>query len=49
MIIDASALRLLLSVLTGRLDLQEREVLRYLLEEGRVLRRQLHRRRAALA
>jgi putative transposase len=40
-VIDASALQLLLAVLTGWLDRREREGLRYLLEENRVLRRQL--------
>ena len=46
--IDTSALQLLLTLLTGWLDHQEREVLRYLLEENRVLRRQLRRRRLQL-
>jgi hypothetical protein len=45
---NASALQLLLAVLTGWLDRQEREVLRYLVEENRVLRRQLRGRRLQL-
>jgi putative transposase len=48
LVIDASALQLLLAVLTGWLDRQERDVLRYLLEENRVLRRQLRGRRLQL-
>jgi transposase InsO family protein len=40
-VIDASALQLLLMVLTGWLDRREREALAYLVEENRVLRRQL--------
>jgi hypothetical protein len=32
-VVDASVFRLLLTVLTGWLDRQEREVLRYLIEE----------------
>jgi transposase InsO family protein len=47
-VIDASALQLLLAVLTCWLDRREREVLRYLLEENRVLRRQLRGRRVQL-
>ena len=43
--IDASAFQLLLALLTGWLDRQERDVLRYLIEENRVLRRQLRGRR----
>ena len=39
--IDASALQLVLAVLAGWLDCQEREVLRYLIEENRLRRRQL--------
>ena len=46
--IDASAFQLLLTLLTRWLDRQEREVLRYLLEENRVLRRQLRGRRLQL-
>src|SRR5882724_5028923 len=38
---NASALQLLLAVLAGWLDRQDRDVLRYLVEENRVLRRQL--------
>jgi hypothetical protein len=40
-VINASALQLLLAVLTVWLDRQEREILRYLGAENRVLRRQL--------
>ena len=40
-VIDTSAFQLLLTLLTAWLDRQEREALRYLLEENRVLRRQL--------
>jgi hypothetical protein len=40
-VIDVSALRLVLAVVAGWLDRRERETLRYLLEENRVLRRQL--------
>jgi hypothetical protein len=47
-VIDASALQLVLAVLTGWLDRREREVLRYLVEEYRVLRRQLRGRRVQL-
>jgi hypothetical protein len=47
-VIDISAFQLLLTLLTGWLDRQEREVLRYLLEENRVLRRQLSGRRLRL-
>ena len=46
--INASALQLLLAVLIGWLDRQERDVLRYLVEENRVLRRQLRGRRLQL-
>ena len=46
--INASVLQLLLAVLTGWLDRQDREVLRYLVEENRVLRRQLRGRRLQL-
>ena len=46
--IDISAFQLLLTLLTGWLDRQERDVLRYLLEENRVLRRQLRGRRLQL-
>jgi transposase InsO family protein len=44
-VIDPSALRLLLMVLTGWLDRREREALAYLVEENRLLRRQLRGRR----
>jgi hypothetical protein len=47
-VIDASAFQLLLPLLIGWLDRQEREILRYLLEENRVLRRQLRGRRLQL-
>jgi hypothetical protein len=46
---NASALQLLLAILAGWLDRQEREVLRYLVEENRVLRRQLRSRRLQLS
>ena len=36
---------MVLAVLTGRLDRQERQALAYLMEENRVLRRQLGKRR----
>lgn len=45
---DASAFQLLFTLLTGWLDRQERDALRYLLEENRVLRRQLRGRRLQL-
>jgi putative transposase len=48
-VIDVSALPLLLAVLIGWLHRQERDVLRYLLEENRVLRRQLQGRRLQLS
>jgi hypothetical protein len=47
-VIDISTFQLLLTLLTGWLDRQEREVLRYLLEENRVLRQQLQSRRLQL-
>ena len=47
-VMNASALQVLLAVLTGWLDRQEREVLRYLVEENRVLRQQLRGRRLQL-
>jgi len=47
-VIDISAFHLLLRLLTGWLDRQERDVLRYLLQENRVLRRQLRGRRLQL-
>jgi transposase InsO family protein len=40
-VIDASAIQMVLAVLTGWLDRQERLSLAYLIEENRVLRRQL--------
>ena len=43
--IDASALQMVLAVLTGWLDRQERQALAYLIEENRVLRRQLGQQR----
>ena len=43
--IDVSVLRLLLLAITGWLDRQEREALAYLIEENRVLRRQVGQRR----
>jgi len=44
-VIDASALHLVLAVLTGWLDRQERQAIAYLMEENRVLRRQLGQQR----
>jgi hypothetical protein len=44
-VIDASALHMVLAVLTGWLDRQERQALAYLMEENRVLRRQLGQQR----
>jgi hypothetical protein len=44
-VIDPSALQILLTVLTGWLDRQERQAIAYLIEENRVLRRQLRRQR----
>ena len=46
--IDASALQMLLMVLTGWLERREREALAYLIEENRLLRRQLGGRRLRL-
>ena len=43
--IDVSVLRLLLLAITGWLDHREREALAYLIEENRVLRRQVGQRR----
>ena len=48
LVIDASALQMLLMVLTGWLERREREALAYLIEENRLLRRQLGRRRLRL-
>jgi len=47
-VIDVSALQLLLLVLTGWLERREREVIAYLIEENRLLRRQLGGRRLRL-
>jgi putative transposase len=47
-VIDASAFQLLLMVVTGWLARREREVMVYLIEENRCLRRQLGRRRVRL-
>jgi putative transposase len=47
-VIDASALQIVLAVLTGWLDRQERRSLAYLVEENRVLRRQLRGQRLQL-
>jgi hypothetical protein len=44
-VIDASALRILLLTVTDWLDRREREMLAYLIEENRVMRRQLGGRR----
>lgn len=46
--IDVSAFRMLLLIITSWLDRQEREMLAYLIEENRVLRRQLGGRRLRL-
>ena len=46
--IDPSALQMLLLMLTGWLDRREREALTYLIEENRLLRRQLGGRRLRL-
>jgi hypothetical protein len=47
-VIDVSALQMLLLTVTSWLDQREREVLAYLIEENRVLRRQLGGRRLRL-
>jgi putative transposase len=47
-VIDISAVRMLLRVLTGWLDRRDREALRYLIEENRLLRRQLGGKRLRL-
>jgi hypothetical protein len=47
-VIDLSALQMLLIVLTGWLERREREAITYLMEENRVLRRQLGHRRLRL-
>jgi hypothetical protein len=44
-VIDASDLQMVLAVLTAWLDRQERQTLAYLMEENRVLRRQLGQQR----
>ena len=48
MVIDLGALQIVLWVLTGWLDRQEREAIAYLIEENRVMRRQLGGRRLRL-
>jgi hypothetical protein len=47
-VIDPAALQMVLSVLTGWLDRREREAIAYLVEENRLLRRQLGSRRLRL-
>jgi hypothetical protein len=47
-VIDFTALQLVLGVLTGWLDRRERDAVAYLIEENRLLRRQLHGRRLRL-
>jgi hypothetical protein len=47
-VIDAPALRMVLCVLTGWLDRRERETVAYLIEENRLLQRQLGRHRLRL-
>jgi hypothetical protein len=47
-VIDVSAFQMLLLTLTSWLNQREREVLAYLIEENRVLRRQLGGRRLRL-
>jgi hypothetical protein len=44
-VIDVSVLRLLLFTVTGWLDRREREAITYLIEENRLLRRQIGGRR----
>ena len=46
--IDPAALQMVLGVLTGWLDRREREAIAYLIEENRLLRRQLGGRRLRL-
>ena len=46
--IDVSAFQMLLLTVTSWLDQREREVLAYLIEENRILRRQVDRRRLRL-
>jgi putative transposase len=48
LVIDLGALQIVLSALTGWLDRQEREAVAYLIEENRLLRRQLGGRRLRL-
>jgi hypothetical protein len=47
-VIDPAALQMVLGVLTGWLDRREREAIAYLIEEHRLLRRQLDGRRLRL-
>jgi hypothetical protein len=47
-VIDPAALQMVLCVLTGWLDRREREAIAYLIEENRLLRRQLGTRRLRL-
>jgi transposase InsO family protein len=47
-VIDPAALQMVLSVLTGWLDCREREAIAYLIEENRLLRRQLGTQRLRL-
>jgi hypothetical protein len=47
-VIDPAALQMVLSVLTGWLDRREREAIAYLIEENRLLRRQLGAQRLRL-
>jgi hypothetical protein len=47
-VIDPAALQMVLCVLTGWLDRREREAIAYLLEEDRLLRRQIGTRRLRL-
>jgi hypothetical protein len=47
-VIDVAVFQLLLLTITGWLDRREREALAYLIEENRVLRRQIGRRRLRL-
>jgi len=47
-VIDPAALQIVLAVLTGWLERREREAIAYLIEENRLLRRQLGTRRLRL-
>jgi hypothetical protein len=47
-VIDLAALRMVLGVLTGWLDRREREAVAYLIDENRILRRQLGSQRLRL-